>query len=216
MVNKIDVHVLKIPSTDNALWEQCQQSLRGEPINLHVVDGVIGHIGRARYNGYSKGESPYISCVDPDDIVIPGAFEACLEALENRPEACGVFTDELIIDQFGKVIKPGIWSETNWNPLLQLEPKYLHHIFVMRRSFVEKLHLELLKWPVLADYVLKCLITKYGPWVHVNRYGYKWRMMKGSYHTKMSLTAVTAARWRVIPTLQDAAKKYDAIIRIQE
>jgi hypothetical protein len=210
---KIDVHVLLLPTTDPILWRECLQSLENEPVNIHVAEGVPGHIGKARYGGFSQGTSPYVSCVDPDDLVIPGAFAACLETLEAHPEACGVYTDELIIDHDGKVVKPGIWSQAPWNPLFQLEPKYLHHIYVMRRCFVEKYYLELLRWPSMPEFILKGLITAHGPWIHVGRFGYKWRMTKGSAHTRMSPSTICAAQWRVIPALRNAARKYKAVIQ---
>lgn len=211
-MNKIDVHVLLLPTTDQNLWQECLETLQKEPINLHVVDGIEGHIGKARYAGFTQGNCPYISCIDPDDLVIPGAFAACLEALEENPKACGAYTDELIIDQDGKVVKPGIWSKTPWNPLLQLEPKYLHHIYVMRRSLVEKHYLEILRWAIMPEYILKCLLVSQGPWVHVNRFGYKWRLNQGAAHSKIPPSIICAAQWRVIPTLQRAAKEHNAVI----
>jgi hypothetical protein len=211
---KVDVHCIHIPSTDKKLWEECRASLEGEPINLHMVDGVVGHTGKGRVEGFSQGNSPYVSCVDPDDLVLPGAFQACIDALEKHPEACGAYTDEVLIDSQGKVLRPGIWSKEAWNPLLQLEPKYLHHVYVMRRCYVEKYALEILKWPKMPEYVLKCLITEQGPWIHVDRFGYKWRMLSNSVHVAIPMEYVYAARWRVIPVLQEAARKFNARITV--
>lgn len=210
----IDIHVLLLPTTHPAWWKECRESLEGEPVNLHLVEGVAGHIGKGRAKGFALGTAPYVSCVDPDDLVVAGAFQACLEALESHPEACGAYTDQLLIDTAGKVIKPGIWSGKDWNPLLQLEPKYLHHVYVMRRSFVQKYLLELARWPNMAEFVLKGLLTAHGPWVHVNRFGYKWRINNNAAHKRQSIMNVYAARWRVIPTLQQAAKAYKAAIKI--
>lgn len=214
MNHAIDVHVLLLPKTNPVWWSECLNSLRDEPVNLHLVDGVVGHIGRGRSKGFGLGNAPFVSCVDPDDLVIPGAFAACMEALEAHPEACGAYTDQLIIDPEGQVIKPGIWSGMAWNPLLQLEPKYLHPVYVMRRCFVKKYLLELGRWPNMAEFVLKGLITAHGPWIHVDRFGYKWRMSKNAAHKRQSIMHVYAARWRVIPTLQQAAKDCRATIKI--
>ncbi len=214
-MNKIDVHVLLLPGTDKKLWGECLETLKDEPVNLHILDGIQGHIGKGRYNGFVQGDSPYVSCVDPDDLVIPGAFAACLEALENNPTACGAYTDELIIDMNGEVIKPGIWSKIPWNPLRQLEPKYLHHIYVMRRSMVEKYYLEILRWRSMTDYVLKCLLSSQGPWIHVDQFGYKWRMKPGSAHTQFPPSIVCAAQWRVIPVLREVAKKYKSVLHVE-
>jgi hypothetical protein len=213
---KVDVHCIHIPSTDMTLWEECRATLENEPINLHMVEGVDGHTGKGRVAGFGQGDSPYVSCVDPDDLVLPGAFQACIDVLERHPEACGAYTDELLIDSLGTVIRPGVWSGEPWNPLLQLEPKYLHHIYVMRRCYVRKYFLEMLKWPRMPEYVLKCLLTAHGPWIHVDRFGYKWRMRTAASHTSIPMKHVYAARWRVIPVLQEAAWRFKARINVSE
>lgn len=214
MIPVIDVHVLLLPDTNPVWWQECRETLRAEPVHLHLVEGIEGHIGKGRARGFDLGTTPYVSCVDPDDLVIPGAFEACLQALENHPEACGAYTDQLLMDAEGNVIKPGIWSGRPWNPLLQLEPKYLHPVYVMRRCFVRKYLLELGRWPNMAEFVLKGLITAHGPWIHVNRFGYKWRMSDSPAHKRQSIMHVYAARWRVIPTLQQAARACNATIKV--
>jgi Glycosyl transferase family 2 len=213
---KVDVHVLLLPDTLQNWWDECRMSLRDEPITLHEVSGVKGHVGKARANGFRHGESPYVSFVDPDDLVIPGAFQACLDVLEQNPEACGAYTDEMLISAEGKELNPGLWSGRPWNPLLMLEPKYMHHILVMRRKFVQP-HLEEIeeKWPNMAEFVLKGLLCQYGPWIHVDRFGYKWRMPPQGVkptHKQMPVMGVYAARWRIIPILYQAARKYGAEI----
>ncbi len=213
MIYPVDVHVLLVPTTNKKWWQQCRDSLKDEPVNLHVVNGIVGHIGQGRARGVARGSAPYVSRVDPDDLVVPGAFEACINALDQNPRACGAYTDEFIIDQHGQILKPGIWSGIEWNPLLQLEPKYLHNIYVMRRCFVERHLLELGRWPNMAEFVLKGLLTNHGPWIHVNRFGYKWRMTNNPAHKHQSVMNVYAARWRIIPSLQQAATKYQATIR---
>jgi hypothetical protein len=72
----------------------------------------------------------------------------------------------------------------------------------MRRFLVEKYYLELLKLPEMPEYILKCLIAAHGPWVHVDRFGYQWRLNSGAVHHKLSAMTVNAARWRVIPVHQ--------------
>lgn len=210
---KVDTHVLLLPETNQQWWEECQATLKDEPINLHLVDGIPGHIGKARAKGFQQGDSPYISFVDPDDLLIPGAFQACIDVLESNPQACGAFTDEILIDEKGETLGSGIWTRRPWNPLLMLEPKYMHHITVMRREFVLR-HLEEIttKWPNLAEFVLKGLLTQYGPWINAGKIGYKWRVGNpdGATHKSFPITGVYAARWRIIPLLYKAAQKYQA------
>lgn len=214
--DKVDVHLLVLPSTDRKLLQMCIDSLAGEPITLHVVDGVPGHLGEARVKGFQQGTSPYVSYIDPDDLVLSGAFGACLDALKNNPEACGVYTDELLIDIHGKVLQPCLWNGMPWNPLLQLEPKYLHHICVMHRKYVEKYYLEMFRWQSMSELVLKGLLVNHGPWVHVDEFGYKWRMMPQGDHNSVPVKVIYAARWRIIPSLQKAAEKYGAVINNKE
>ncbi len=210
----VDTHVILLPETNQEYWKMCHESLKNEPINLHLIEGTNGHIGTGRSDGFSKGSSPYVCCIDPDDIVIPGAFISCIKALETHPEACGAYTDELVIDESGRTVRKGLWSGREWNPLLQIEPQYLHHIFVMRREFVDQHMDELRQWPFLADFILKGLLTAHGPWIHVNGFGYKWRLHQNQAHKKYPRTGLNAARWRIIPTLREAAYRYKAKLPI--
>ena len=114
---KVDTHVILMPDTQRNWWEECRGSLEGESINLHIVKGVKGHIGKGRVEGFNRGTSPYISYVDPDDLVIKGAFQACIDVLDKTPEACGAYTSEYLINEKGATIRPGFWHESDWNPL---------------------------------------------------------------------------------------------------
>lgn len=206
---KVDVHCLHIPSTDMNLWKECQSSLLGEPINLHIVQGIVGNIEEGRVKGFRIGNSPYVSFVDPDDIVLPGAFASCIEALEKNKELCGAFTDELLINGNGDTTSKGIWSGKPWHPLKQLDQRYLHHVTVMRRCYVEKYYDDLILLRHLGEYILKALITEHGPWMHVNHVGYKWRVWNGGAHVWFSNDDIHNARWKVIPLLQKAAVVYN-------
>ena len=208
----VDVHILLLPETDQNLWQQCQQTLEAEPINLLTAEGIHGHIGRARARAFELGDSPYVSFVDPDDLVIPGAFAACIKTLNAHPEACGTFTDEILIASDGKPIRPGFFSDRPWNPLQMLEPQYMHHLLVMRRSALQPYLKELDKWPNLAEFVLKGLMVQQGPWVRTNMVGYKWRInnQQTTAHKQFHVAGVNAARWRIIPLLYQAARKYQS------
>ena len=209
---KVDTHVLLLPDTNKKLWEKCHATLVDEPINLLITEGICGHIGKARAKGFLLGNSPYISFVDPDDLVVPGAFSACIKTLEANPTACGTFTDEILIDTEDKPIRPGFFSGQPWNPLHMLEAQYMHHILVMKRDYVLKHLVELEKWPNLAEFIIKGLLTQYGPWIHTDLVGYKWRVAQTdkSTHKNFPVTGLNAARWRIIPLLYQAAQKYQA------
>ena len=115
----IDVHVLTHSGTRGDWLEQCLESMRGEPCTVHIVKGVEGHIGQGRAEGFQLGDHPYVSYVDSDDYVLPGAMKACLTALAHHPAVC---TDEIATVD-GK----------------EVAQHTLHHLFVARRDVVTPL-----------------------------------------------------------------------------
>lgn len=89
----LDVHILIHPETRKDWVSQCLDSVyaaadrAGYPAAVHpirIVDEcpqALGHIGRGRAYGYGLGEHPYVTCVDDDDYVLPGAFAQMHDAL---------------------------------------------------------------------------------------------------------------------------------------
>jgi len=57
------------------------------PVELHIVNGTKGHIGKGRAEGYAQGCHPYVTFVDDDDFLLPGAFAQMAEAIKFNPEA---------------------------------------------------------------------------------------------------------------------------------
>ena len=97
----IDVHIIVMPDRRRDWAEQCLDSvsdaaaLAGFPVYGHVVEGVPGHIGKARAAGYALGDQPYVTFVDDDDYVLPHAFSQMADAL--RAGVSAVCTPELTL-----------------------------------------------------------------------------------------------------------------------
>lgn len=119
----IDVHMILLGDENTEWLAQMIQSLANEPIALHIVRGEFGHIGKWRAEGFSRGSNPYVCYVDPDDYVLPGAFGACMAALDADPSLDAAWADDLL-DVDGD-LRPFA------NPL--------HHLCVYRRAFVDRL-----------------------------------------------------------------------------
>ena len=121
----LDVHVLISEDTPKAWLDLCLSSVRAAvisasfPVALHLVDGVKGHIGRARANGYAKGSYPYVTFVDDDDYVLRTVFEQLHEPLTAGYDA--VFTPEIQL-MHGK-LSPGLRH---------------HHLIALRREHLIK------------------------------------------------------------------------------
>jgi hypothetical protein len=193
----IDVHVLTLPETNTIWFDELLESLRFEPIKLHIIDGIKGNLGLARTKGFQLGDCKYVSYVDHDDLVIPGIFRKVLDCLDNT--ACsGVYTDEVLMNEFGKVFALG-WS-IDHRPFMSdkrlqicnIGGQYMHHLIVLKREYVEKclpLQSKMLPEPELLNKMLE-----FGPLVHLREIGYKWRIHKDNgykeirCHTNVNIT----------------------------
>ena len=122
----------------NQWIEECLESLHGAPINLVVRDGLPGEIGLARASAFRVGDAPYVAWVDPDDRVLPGAFEAALEVLERDSEVVSTYCNYRLIDAVGGTT--GQTDKPPWHPIAQLcRLLEVHHLHVVRRAAVQEI-----------------------------------------------------------------------------
>lgn len=130
----LDCHIIISADTPSKWVAQCLDSVQaaidcaGFPVELHVVDGVPGHIGKARAAGYARGVHPYVTCVDDDDYVLSNAFADLADTLAQRPDA--IFPAELT-EQNGRR-RPGMQQ---------------HHLAVYRRDVL----IDHTQWPCCGD-----------------------------------------------------------------
>jgi hypothetical protein len=133
----LDVHVANIPTIPREWLETCISSLEKAreladyPVNIHVFDGIAGHIGESRKLGYSMGKAKYVTYVDADDYVLPEAFSCLKEAMTHNPAL--IKTGEIRI-QNGHEIKIPIGS---------------FHLMVYRRDILDGFPFS--KYPVSID-----------------------------------------------------------------
>lgn len=81
----IDVHVLIRENPNPEHLQRCMDSLKDQPITLHTLPGVMGHIGQGRIAGYSLGTNPWVCYVDDDDWVLPETFEFVTSVIRADP-----------------------------------------------------------------------------------------------------------------------------------
>lgn len=97
----LDVHVIVSHDTRPEWVAQCLESVAvaasraGYPVAIHRIEGVPGHIGRARAAGFAAGEHSNCTFVDDDDYVAPEAFASLAPALRLNPRLA--FTSEVLI-----------------------------------------------------------------------------------------------------------------------
>lgn len=153
----IDLHVLTIPSCPAEFIAKCKASIAAAierspfPVAVHVLEGEVGHIGRGRAKGYALGTFPYVTCVDCDDYLLPGAFANMAAALEGEPAA--TYTPEKVRLPNGE-LRSGLDR---------------HHLMVVKREYL----IEHADWPVYGDLAQLFAVTD---GVQLTEPGYVYRL----------------------------------------
>lgn len=172
----IDVHVLTHEGTRSDWLDQCLASLDGHPINVFVVDNDGKSVGAGRATGYTMGTSKFVAYVDSDDYVLPGCFDACLEALQHHR---AVVTRERIEYEDGRVYpftKPG------------------HNLSVYRREDVLPHIHRMVSSPHTTDMRMRRLLSP----VQLPIVGYVWRVhSRGDHHKTMAAIAAENEQWLI-------------------
>jgi hypothetical protein len=75
----IDVHIIHYLEPQWML-DRCLASIEGQPVNIHIIKGVEEWPPfKGRKKGFAAGTAKYCSYVDPDDEVMPGAYETLIQ-----------------------------------------------------------------------------------------------------------------------------------------
>lgn len=171
----IDVHVALSPEYKD-FHNECLASLEGQPVNVFTLPGVPHNIGAARRAGYKLGSSEWVSFVDDDDRVLPGAFERINAAIKKYPQAGAFFTLEQIIDGEGQVVRvPQIrMREAVWEPTLNFM-FHSHHLMVFKRELLRPLIAANTQFQNGLDIALCREFCARYPFVKLPFVGYEWR-----------------------------------------
>lgn len=182
--HEVGVHMLTHAGSRPEWVQDAVGSLAGESVALTMIEDHEAHIGRRRAEGFrlSTGRHEFVSFVDSDDRVLPGAFAACLEALQASPEAAMAFTLEERIDASGNIVGGPI---KNWEYLRsqmgasRFAFHYAHHLCVYRLALVAQHLDEMAAFPFMAESVLHARVLSSHSAVLVPRVGYQWRQHPG-------------------------------------
>lgn len=176
----IDVHILTLPETDLTLLNECVSSVMADPINLSIVEGVDGHLGQGRADAIRKGKAAWVGWIDPDDVVIPGAYRRLLEISKKIPETPFLWANEEVWYVRPEDMYAPVNVEINQRP---------HHMHIIHRDMI--------------DYdLIESTVSNFCPMLenmmnvgyHLDEVGYIWRR----YHTsscrirKMDISSVKA------------------------
>jgi hypothetical protein len=196
-MHDIDVHILHLP-TDNKKWlKQCLNSIQKEPINRIDIPGIVGDYWSARYQGYHTGVAKYVSFVDPDDYVLPGAFAACQAELDadKDKKLIGVYTrSRRLYENLPEVTALVMTPYSAWSRELMEKKFCVHQVVVMRREFVipcinSYMNIGLSNSVLVkmggisrTDQMFFKLLTLFGDFKSLSIEGYIWREHKNQNH----------------------------------
>jgi len=204
----IDIHILVGPSSRGEWLAEALASVRSHPAVVHILEnGNSVGVGRAR--GYALGGCPFVAALDADDVLMPGAVEACLSALADAPDAVGAFTDLIRVDADGSPFGAGSSTGTGpWSPMRQFYSLgYGSHFAVFRREALAPHLRRLQDFPRLADYVARGLVAGDGDWLHVPMDGYGYREHPGQvsrhFDTDLLRRALAVVRGPLLDRLGD-------------
>lgn len=174
----IDVHCLVHKEDDKYLPLLVKQMQEEDCVNFFLVENGP-NIGFGRAGGFLRGNAPYVSYVDYDDLIVPGIFKKINEVMDDGFPWC--YTDEMLIDEEGKEIQPG-WSSHPelYSPYLLSfvsvgAHDHVHHILTFRRDILTPKMLYIMdQLAELPEEYLRSELEKYH-YKHIEEVGYYWR-----------------------------------------
>lgn len=184
----IDVHILSHPTQDRSvnLMQLLVKLRRSDEINVHVVKGIKGHIGRGRLRGFLEGTSEYVTFIDDDDDVDVAVLESCEAILDANPEVSGVHTAELIAHKGQTRIAK---SSVEDGGILGLKDIHqMHHLVVIRRKAMNDYLYKLSAWPNYCEDSLYILMMMEGhKFMYTDQVGYTWNRDEATGACSMGL-----------------------------
>lgn len=160
-----------------------------------------GHISAASNSALELATGDWVAFLDHDDVLPEHALFFVVQAILEHPEAKFIYSDEDVIDIYGKRLFPHFKSD--WNPDLFLSQNYICHLSVIPRSLVTAVGGFRTGVEGSQDYdlFLRCLHhLKHHEIHHIPRILYHWRAIPGSaaldsnekpYTTQAGIKALT-------------------------
>jgi GT2 family glycosyltransferase len=141
-----------------------------------------GHIVAASNSALQLAAGEFIVLLDHDDTLAPHALFAVAQALQERPTAQLLYSDEDKLDENGARCTP--YFKPDFSPDLLYSQNYFSHLGVYRRELVLAVGGFRAGYEGSQDYdlVLRC-VARVADWrdiVHIPQVLYHWRMAEGS------------------------------------
>lgn len=166
------------PHVRQILAEYARRDAR---IKLHLRS-ANGHIVEASNSALALASGEFVVLLDHDDTLPAHALFAVAQALQARPTAQLLYSDEDKLDREGQRCDP--YFKPDFAPDLLYSQNYFSHLGVYRRALVEAVGGFRAGYEGSQDYdlVLRCVarVQDHRDIVHIPQVLYHWRMAEGS------------------------------------
>ena len=158
---------------------RCLAEYKGDARIRMMRRATNGHISAASNDALALATGDYIALLDHDDELTPDALAEMAVAINDRPDADVLYSDEDKITMGGERCDP--FFKPDWSPEHFLGQMYTCHLTVMRRTLVEALGGFRVGFEGTQDYDLWLRAVSRTPRIHhVAKVLYHWRKIPGS------------------------------------
>ena len=169
-------------STDSAVGDILRAYQASDARIKVAFRATNGHIVEASNTALALAQGDFVVLLDHDDLLAPHALFAVAQALQVRPSAQILYSDEDKLDESGQRCDP--YFKPDWSPDLLYSQNYISHLGVYRRDLVQRVggFREGFQGSQDYDLVLRCVAEVADPRdiVHIPQVLYHWRMTPGS------------------------------------
>jgi GT2 family glycosyltransferase len=146
-----------------------------------AYSGRTGGISSASNAALARAEGEFVGLVDHDDVLRPHALLMVALAIDRRPDAAYIYSDEDKIDERGR--RFGHYFKPDWSPTLLLCQNYLCHFSVLRTELVRQVGGFRSEFDGSQDWDLALRVTELvdkDRVVHIPHILYHWRAIPSS------------------------------------
>ena len=169
-------------SPDPRVRAALQAAAAAEPRIRLALRERNGHIVEASNTALGLARGDFVVLLDHDDTLAPQALQSVARALQGRPQAQIVYSDEDKLDPLGQRCEPHF--KPDFNPDLLYAQNYVSHLGVYRRELVEAVggFRPGFEGSQDHDLLLRCVARLQDPRdvLHVPEVLYHWRQVPGS------------------------------------
>jgi glycosyltransferase involved in cell wall biosynthesis len=201
MILPIDVHVIFQAGKSSTLYDRCVDSIP-ENVNLHTVYDSRNQSTIVNRNlGFARGSSEWVSYVDYDDYLEPGAFDLLYEAAQATQ--CDAIFGNSIVHQKNTSQKM-FAREPNAEMLLHGQTA-VHQLYIVKRTIMEKaipFATKVTEHQSTFDFNLTCAIGMITNLKYLDATTYHWDIQDMSIHRELTKSDTMAQRMRAIDELK--------------